>query len=104
MKDTQKSIREEFRKQYPDCTTGEGRCIDCSDKNDIENFFLAKFSALLQTIESEIEGKREKYWISKTESIEELSDQIGKDGYNQGLDSAKAIISNKHKNLWQNGQ
>jgi hypothetical protein len=108
-----KEIREKWKKQYPDCTTGEGRCIDCFDKDDIENFWLAvldtKLKQQLEEIESEIEGEKpkrdydgnnlesacDKYHIAADSWTEIIRFE---DGMNHALDSAKAIIS-KYKEI-----
>lgn len=61
---TQKEkIREKWKTQYPDCTTGGIKCIDCSDKDDIETFWLNELDLAIKETEErmvrKIEGIRE---------------------------------------------
>ena len=53
-------IREKWEKQYPDCTTGGVKCIDCSDKKDIENFWLNEIDLAIKQTEERIVEKIEK--------------------------------------------
>jgi hypothetical protein len=100
---TQKSIKEEWRKTNFDDAWAE----DVS--NEIADWWLSKFSSLLQTIESEIEGEKpkrdydgnnlesacDKYHIAADSWTEIIRFE---DGMNHALDSAKAIIS-KYKEI-----
>ena len=69
-------IREKWEKQYPDCTTGGVKCIDCSDKKDIENFWLNEIDLAIKQTEERIVEKIREYaepyedskWLNKVDA------------------------------------
>lgn len=98
MKDTQKSIREDFQ-DFADSILWSND--DGSEKyiavGNMADWWLSKYTQLLQTIESEIEGEKKEVPKRKesnmANSTETKIESIKKRSYNQALDSAKAIIS-----------
>lgn len=56
-------------------------------KSFISNLLKAQRTALQNEVKEKVRGLREYYWTSlnKSETIEQIGDQIGKDGYNQAL-------------------
>jgi hypothetical protein len=89
MKDTQKSIREDFQ-DFADSILWSND--DGSEKyiavGNMADWWLSKYTQLLQTIESEIEGERK----GRVEG-EDREWKIHYLGYDEAIDSAKAIIS-----------
>ena len=103
MKDTQKSIREDW-KDYSRQLPWEQEIIDA-----LERFWLSRLSSLLQTIESEIEGEleiqrkvqeksKEIVVIGRARVAGMVAEKYTRIGKIEGLDSAKAIIS-KYKEI-----
>jgi len=106
MKDTQKSTREEWR-AFVDGSQTRGADMHT---DTVADWWLSKFSSLLQTIESEIEGEleiqrkvqeksKEIVVIGRARVAGMVAEKYTRIGKIDGLDSAKAIVISKYKEI-----
>lgn len=79
---------------YPDGVVKFGTLEDIEE---LKSFHTSQLSKLLELVGEEIESEREYWWTSadNSENLEEKLNQIGKDGYNQALDSLKSKLGLK---------
>lgn len=90
MDKTQKEkIREKWKIQYPDCTTGGVKCIDCSDKDDIETFWLNELDLAIKETEERLVMEIEGLYIYGGDTKAD-SGECGE--YNRALDDIKKYI------------
>ena len=72
-------IREKWLRYYPDCNT-EGRCIDCRDKEDIENFWLNELDLVIKETEErivkQVEQEFSMFTLQDWSGEQEIYDQL----------------------------
>lgn len=61
---------------------------------EIKELQTSTLHSRMLEIEKVIEGMKENYWTSNKLSLDEALDEVGKDGYNQGLSDLKDKLKN----------